>query len=95
MKIDKDTNTAHKIDVILEGVETIGSAERSTNPDEMKYMFDTISEGQYKQILYTNFSKERVDKEMDVFLNHNFFPRYGGGIGVTRMISAMDKNNLL
>ncbi len=85
----------NKIDVILHGVETIGSAERSTNKEEMRDMFYTISDGQYKDILYTQFSKERVDKELDDFLSMDFFERYGGGIGVTRMISAMEKSNLL
>ena len=95
MKVDIEKGTANKVDVILQGVETIGSAERSTSPEEMKLMFDTISDGEYKDILYTNFSKERVDRELDEFLSHDFFPRFGGGIGVTRMISAMDHNNLL
>ena len=95
MKANETTGIANKVDVILEGVETIGSAERSTNPEEMRYHFNNISDGQYKNILYTNFSKDRVDKELDHFLNHNFFERFGGGIGVTRMIKAMEANNLL
>jgi aspartyl/asparaginyl-tRNA synthetase len=95
MKADFTTNNSNKIDVILHGVETIGSAERSTDKDEMKEMFYTISDGEYKDILYTNFSKERVDAELNKFLEYDFFPRYGGGIGVTRMISAMEQSNLL
>ena len=95
MKADFTSNKSNKIDVILHGVETIGSAERSTNKEEMRDMFYTISDGQYKDILYTQFSKERVDKELDDFLSMDFFERYGGGIGVTRMISAMEKSNLL
>ncbi len=95
MKANEKSGIASKVDVILEGVETIGSAERSTDPEEMRYYFNNISDGQYKNILYTNFSKDRVDKELDHFLNHNFFERFGGGIGVTRMIKAMEANNLL
>jgi len=34
-------------------------------------------------------------KELDQFLSYDFFPRFGGGIGVTRMISALEKYNLL
>ena len=34
----------NKVDVILFGQETIGSAERSVNPEEMKYYFETISD---------------------------------------------------
>lgn len=95
MKADFTSQNSDKIDVILHGVETIGSAERSTNKDEMKELFYTISDGQYKDILYGQFSKERVDRELESFLQHDFFPRFGGGIGVTRMISAMEQSNLL
>ena len=76
-------------------VETIGSAERSTNKEEMRNMFQTISEGQYKDLLFDKFTQERVEAEMEEFLKYDFFPRYGGGIGVTRMISALKKSNLL
>ena len=95
MKADFTSQKANKIDVILAGQETIGSAERSCDKDEMREMFYTISDGQYKDILYREFSKERVDKELNDFLDRDFFPRYGGGIGVTRMIRAMDNSNLL
>ena len=37
----------------------------------------------------------KVETELNEFLNHKFVPRYGGGIGVTRMISAMKRANLL
>ena len=95
MKADFTSNNSNKIDVILHGVETIGSAERSTDKEEMRDMFYTISDGEYKDILYTQFSKERVDKELNEFLKFDFFERYGGGIGVTRMIRAMEMSNLL
>lgn len=41
----KNGDHANKIDVILYGMETIGSAERSTNPEEMRKLFHEISEG--------------------------------------------------
>lgn len=88
-------NTACKLDVICSGQETIGSAERSSDREEMLHMFHTISDGAYAKILYDKFGKERVDKELDEFLSLPFFPRFGGGIGVTRLIRAMKKNNLL
>lgn len=95
MRADFTSNKAKKIDVIMHGVETIGSAERSTDKQEMREMFHTISDGQYKDILYSQFSKKRVDKELDEFLDMDFFQRYGGGIGVTRMIRAMEMSKLL
>ena len=39
--------------------------------------------------------KIQIFKELDEFLEHDFMPRFGGGIGVTRMISGMKKAGLL
>jgi aspartyl/asparaginyl-tRNA synthetase len=82
---------AKKMDVILGGMETIGSAERSTNVDQMRDTFHTITNGEYSELLYKLFSKERVEAELEKFLSFDFFPRVGGGIGMTRMIAALDK----
>ena len=91
MSQNEEKTHAKKIDVILGGMETIGSAERSTSTHEMRHMFEEISEGGYAKLLYELFGKKRVDDELDEFLRHEFVPRVGGGIGVTRMISALDK----
>jgi aspartyl/asparaginyl-tRNA synthetase len=84
-------NHAHKIDVILHGHETIGSAERSSNVKEMRDSFYTISDGGYAKKLFDLFGKDRVEKELNDFLGLDFFPRVGGGIGVTRIIDAVKK----
>ena len=82
--------TAAKIDVIIAGMETIGSAERSSDTAEMWDMFHTISDGLYANLLYEKFGKNRVEAELKDFLAHDFVPRVGGGIGMTRFISAMN-----
>ena len=82
-------DTSKKIDVIIGGMETIGSAERSTDKDQMRETFHTISDGQYAELLYKLFGKERVEKELDEFLEFDFFPRSGGGIGMQRLMSAL------
>tara|TARA_Y100000992_G_scaffold18376_1_gene10664 strand:+ start:507 stop:1415 length:909 start_codon:yes stop_codon:yes gene_type:complete len=92
---DDDKNKANKIDVIMWGMETIGSAERSTDVEEMRKQFYSISDEGYSKILFDKFSKERVEKELEEFFNFNFFKRSGGGIGMTRMISAMKKSGLI
>lgn len=86
---------AKKIDVLLHGMETIGSAERSTNPNEMRERFHTISDGGYAKMLYAKFTKERVERELENFLSLSFFPRSGGGIGITRMIRALKLHGLM
>lgn len=95
MKQDPDGKHAKKVDVIIHGVETIGSAERSCSKEEMRNQFYKISDGGYANILFSNFTKERVEGELEEFLNFDFFERCGGGIGVTRMIRALKLSNLL
>lgn len=92
MKYNSQIDLFHKIDVILYGQETIGSAERSTNPQEMKKFFENISGGKYAEKLFELFGQERVMNELDTFLSHNFFERFGAGIGVTRMARALKLN---
>ncbi|MDB4983827.1 MAG: tRNA ligase [Patescibacteria group bacterium] len=91
----KDGDYARKIDVILGGNETIGSAERSSDVVEMRRQFETISDGGYAAKLYELFGEDRVKSELDEFLSLKFFPRYGGGIGITRLIDAMKKYGLM
>jgi aspartyl/asparaginyl-tRNA synthetase len=81
--------TAAKIDVILGGMETIGSAERSVNKQEMRDTFHTISGGKYASLLNHKFGYDRVEKELKDFLSFDFFPRVGGGIGLTRLLRIM------
>jgi len=83
-----DKNYSHKIDVIINGQETIGSAERATNKDEMRSEFYTIMDGKYAKKLFDLFGKERVEKELEEYLSFDFFPRVGAGIGVTRLVDA-------
>jgi len=89
----EEGNTSKKIDVILGGMETIGSAERSTDVEQMRDTFHTITDGAYANLLFDLFGKERVVAELEEFLKFDFFPRVGGGIGMTRMIAALDKND--
>lgn len=85
----------NKIDVILYGIETIGSAERSSSVEEMRHNFFTISNGQYAKLLFSAFGEDRVRKELDEYLSAPMFPRFGGGIGITRMARAMKLAGLL
>jgi aspartyl/asparaginyl-tRNA synthetase len=95
MKRYDDKKTSKKIDVILSGMETIGSAERSCDKDDMRTRFLTISNGMYANTLYNQFGRERVDREMDEFLSYDFITRSGGGIGVTRLIRSMELEGLI
>ena len=85
----KEGDCANKCDVIIGGMETIGSAERSADIVEMREQFHTISDGEYASLLYELFGEERVEKELEEFLSYDFFPRYGGGIGMTRLIKQI------
>ena len=89
MKKNED-GTFNKVDVILYGQETIGSAERSCDVDEMKETFYTIENGGYSAKLFELFGKERVEKELEEFLSLDFFPRFGWGCGLTRLERAYE-----
>jgi aspartyl/asparaginyl-tRNA synthetase len=95
MRLHESKVHSNKIDVIIHGIETIGSAERSIDPVTMKDTFYTISNGDYANLLFAQFGKDRVEKELEEFLKKDFFERSGGGIGVGRMIRAMRLSNLL
>lgn len=87
---NKDGQIFNKIDVILYGQETIGSAERSCDIEKMREMFYTIEDGKYSDKLFELFGKERVENELEEFFKHDFFPRFGGGIGMTRLARAYE-----
>lgn len=95
MKRSADGDTSKKVDVILSGQETIGSAERETDKDVMRKRFETIMDGAYKDKIYELFGKERTDKELDDYLDFNMVERSGGGIGITRLIRSMKMEGLI
>lgn len=78
-----------KVDVILYGMESAGSAERSCNVDEMKHYFTTVSNGDYARLLLEKLGKERVMKELDNYMALPMTPRFGAGIGIHRTVRAM------
>lgn len=90
-----DSDLFNKIDVILHGQETIGSAERSCDKEQMRWNFLNQSDGSYCNLLFEKFGKDRVMKELDDFLSFDFIERFGGGIGMTRMCRAMKLEGLL
>jgi aspartyl/asparaginyl-tRNA synthetase len=96
MKQSKNSdNIFKKADVILFGMETIGSAERSCQPTEMIDNFYSLCKGQYAQLLFNKFGKERVLKELDDFCELEMVERFGGGIGISRLIRAMKLKGLM
>lgn len=88
-------STASKVDVILSGIETIGSAERSSDRNIMFKNFNEISGGAYAKQLYSLFGKDRVNNELTAYLHHDFMERSGGGIGITRLIKSLKTENLM
>ena len=89
----KGVSIANKCDVIIGGMSEISDMVELIN--EFKDKLVAISDGEYYALLYNLFGQERVLKELDEFLSYDFFPRFGGGIGITRMISGMKKAGLL
>lgn len=95
MRRNPDDDTSYKVDVILSGMETFGSAEREVDKDVMRAKFETIMSGDYKNKLFELFGEERTRAELDEYLELDFIKRSGCGIGVTRLIKSMEKEGLL
>ena len=95
MRLQEDKEHSNKIDVIIHGIETIGSAERETDKEKMRECFNTIMDGAYKNKLYELFGEERTNAELDEYLQFDFFERCGGGIGVSRLMRSMKTENLI
>ncbi len=87
--------TYHKINVLLHGVPTIGSAERSCDTKQMRDNFCRTSGGEYAEFLFKTFGEKRVRQELEAYLAQAFFPRFGGGIGITRLARAMKLAGLI
>ena len=97
MKQQSDGVHFSKVDVLLYGMETIGSAERSCDIEEMRKLFYSISDGQYSKLLFNHFGKLRVERELEEYFSMEMFERFGGGIGLTRICRALhllNKSNL-
>ena len=84
-----------KVDTIMHGMETIGSAERAIDVNEMRDQFYAISDGEYSNLLFNHFGRKRVEDELEEYLSIKMFKRFGGGIGVTRMVRAMQLSKIL
>ena len=87
--------TFNKIDVIVHGMETIGSAERAVNREQMEHEFNIQSDGEYKKLIFDLFGEDRVRKELKEYLNYDFIQRCGGGIGLTRLFKGVEKERRL
>lgn len=95
MKMHPDKSKVYKMDVILSGHETVGSAERSCDNDEMRDCFHKLCDGEYAETLYKHFGRERTLAELEKFLELPKIPRVGAGIGVTRLINSLKKEGLM
>ena len=54
--------------------------------------FGKISNGEYAGKLYELFGQDRVDAELESYLGlgEEFFPRFGGGIGLKRLYKGLE-----
>ncbi len=92
MKWDMDIQGrfAWKCDVIIDGVETFGSAARETRPDVMREMFLRSVNGKFAHMLYDKFGEDDIKKEIDDYIEliEPDFERFGMGIGLTRLMAS-------
>lgn len=91
MAYDENKKAFKKVDVIIDGQECGGAAERSCDIDLQRNRFYSIEDGKYCQKLFDEFGKDRVINELEYYLKLNFIPRIGMGWGLTRLINSRKK----
>ena len=94
-KLATNKLTLKNINVIINGIKVIHSAEMSVNKEDMREQFNKMNNKNYTNILFSNYGKERVEKEVEDYLKLDFFTRAGGYIDITKFINIMKLNNLL
>lgn len=90
-----DDETFQKIDVLLYGMETIGSATRETDVEKMRTRFFELADGRYSGLLFEKFGVDRVMRELDAYCSLPMIERFGAGIGMTRLVRACKQANIL
>jgi len=90
-----DSNNYKKVELILHGKETIGSAERAVDVDQMREDFSKFKDGQYREFLIEEFGKMRVMEEIENYLSQDFIERCSGSIGITRLQQGLIKEGIL
>ena len=53
------------------------------------------SDGKYAQTLFDKFGESRTMDELEDYFSNTFIPRWGFGIGMMRLISAMKHQGLV
>jgi len=91
---DSDGVYARKCDVIIDGVETFGSAERETCPQTMLEQFHRSVNGRYAARLFRDMGEKVIMDELNEYLalfnaeDADANERFGMGVGWTRFMAA-------
>lgn len=93
MDFDENIHLYKKVDVIINGEECGGGAQRSTDVILQRARFFNIENGEYANKLFTEFGETRVLKELDYYLSLNFIDRIGMGWGLSRLVKAYNQHN--
>ena len=79
--------------ILINGINIMNLFEKSCNTVKMYNMFHT--DNIYLQQLYQRFGEDRVENELNEFLQKDFLPRIGGTIDITKIISIFFLFNLI
>ena len=85
----ENKDVARTADLLLFGMGTIGSSERSCDVDRMRTRFYEIDGGSYAKTLFNTFGQERVERELGEYLSLEMFPRSVASIGISRFVRAL------
>ena len=97
IKYDEKNKIARKINIFLDGNDTITTSEKSCSHKEIKQLYNNINNNlsyPYSIDDLTENSKI-INRELNDYLKNDFMPRYGGTIKIDLLTQAMDNNKLL
>lgn len=93
MDFDQDLHLYKKVDVIINGEECGGGAQRSCDRTLQHSRFFNIEDGKYAQKLFDEFGADRVRRELESYLTLDFVERVGMGWGLSRLVKAFLNHN--
>lgn len=93
MDFDENLHLYKKVDVIINGEECGGGAQRSCDRALQHSRFFNIEDGKYAQKLFDEFGADRVRRELESYLTLDFVERVGMGWGLSRLVKAFLNHN--
>ena len=92
---DKVSSTVKNAILLLDGQKVISGAEKSCSSKDMQQAFIYHRKGKYITDLHRLYGSQRVNDELEMYLQNPFVPRISASIGISRLIRSMSFRELI